>query len=54
MGFRFIIGFIEHLWLVTINNYDTVTDVDTLQVTTAHTNSSQFIVFSLVIGPLYI
>jgi hypothetical protein len=48
--FGFIIGFIEHLWLITINTCDTVTDIDALQVTTAHSNSSQFIVF---ISPSY-
>jgi hypothetical protein len=43
MGFRLVIGFIEHLQNVITNNYDCLTELHTpkITVTTAHIKSSQ-------------
>jgi hypothetical protein len=38
-GFGLDIGFIDHLQVVTTNNYDIVADFHTLQITTAHAKS---------------
>jgi hypothetical protein len=42
-GFGLVIGFIEHLQNVTTNNYDSLTELHTpeITVTTAHIKSSQ-------------
>jgi hypothetical protein len=42
-GFRFVVGFIEHLQNITTNNYDSLTELYTpmITVTTAHIKSSQ-------------
>jgi hypothetical protein len=40
MGF-WIIGFIDHLQVATTNNYNTIADFHTLQISTAHAKSSQ-------------
>jgi hypothetical protein len=50
MGFGLIIGFIERLYLVTTNNYNTFTDLHTVQITTANTKSSQSPVSSPIIA----
>jgi hypothetical protein len=46
MGFRLVTGFIEHLYtqLITTSNYNTITDLHTLQITTVHVSLS-FTVF---------
>jgi hypothetical protein len=36
MGFRFVIGFINNLQVVTTNNYYTITDFRTFQSTVVH------------------
>jgi hypothetical protein len=43
MGFGLVNGFIEHLRNITTNNYESVTELQTLKitVTTAHLKSSQ-------------
>jgi hypothetical protein len=46
MGFRLVIGFIEHLQTVTTSNYSAMADSHTLQFITARTTSSQSAVFS--------
>jgi hypothetical protein len=43
MGFGLVIGFIEHLQIVTTSNYSAITNSHTLQFTTEHTKSSQFV-----------
>jgi uncharacterized PurR-regulated membrane protein YhhQ (DUF165 family) len=43
MGFGLVIGFIEHLQIVTTSNYSATANSHTLKFTTAHTNSSQFV-----------
>jgi hypothetical protein len=48
--FRLVIGFIEHLQIVTTSNYSTNTNSHTLQFTTAHMKSSQSAVSSLVVA----
>jgi hypothetical protein len=50
MGFRLVIGFIEHLQIVTTNNCSTIANSHTLQFTAACTKSSQSAVSSLVIA----
>jgi hypothetical protein len=35
------IGFIDHLQIVTTSNYNTIANLHTLQITTAHTKPSQ-------------
>jgi hypothetical protein len=44
MGFELIIAFIEHLKLVTTNNYNILTDIDTVYATkiTVYKKSSFF------------
>jgi hypothetical protein len=42
MGFRQVIGFIEHVELLTTGNYNDFTDLHNVQVTTAHAKSSVF------------
>jgi hypothetical protein len=39
-GFGLDIGYIDHFQVVTTNNYYTVADFHTLQITTAHAKSS--------------
>jgi hypothetical protein len=41
MGFELEIGFIDHLQLITTSNCNTIADLHTLQITTAHAKSSQ-------------
>jgi hypothetical protein len=41
------IGFIDHLQIVTTNNYNTISDFHTLQITTAHAKFFQPAVSSL-------
>jgi hypothetical protein len=48
MGVGFIIEFTECLCLVTTDNYNVLTNLHTLQITTAHTKSSQTAMSSLV------
>jgi hypothetical protein len=45
-GFGLEIGFIDHLQAVTINNHNTIANVHTLQITTAHTKTFQSAVFT--------
>jgi hypothetical protein len=54
MGFGLVIGFIEHLLIVTTSNCNTVTSSHTLQFTTARMKSFQFlkICASLISHPL--
>jgi hypothetical protein len=52
MEFGLVIGFIEHLQIITTSNYSTVTNSHTLQFTAAHTKSSQSAVSSQVDVPL--
>jgi hypothetical protein len=40
-GFGLKIGFIDHLQVVTTNNYNTGANFHNLQITTAHANSFQ-------------
>lgn len=40
MGFKLIIGFIEHLQLLTTDNYNSLIDLQNLQITTASTKSA--------------
>jgi hypothetical protein len=42
MGFWLEIGFIYHLRIVTTSNYNTIANLHTLQITTAHAKPSQF------------
>jgi hypothetical protein len=51
MGFGLVIEFTERLQLVTTNNYNILTSLHTLQITTAHTRS-QSLMPSLAIGRL--
>jgi hypothetical protein len=48
-GFGLLIGFIEHLQIVTASNYSTVADSHILQITTARTKSFQFALSSPVV-----
>jgi hypothetical protein len=43
MGFGLVIGFIDHLQVVTISNYNSLTELHTqnITVTTAHIKSCQ-------------
>jgi hypothetical protein len=41
MGFGLIIGFIQHLQIIITSNCTAITNLDTLQFTTARTKSSQ-------------
>jgi hypothetical protein len=41
MGFGFEIQFIGHLQIVTTSNYSAIADLQTLQITGAHTKFSQ-------------
>jgi hypothetical protein len=50
MGFGLVIGFIEHLEIVTTSNYSAVTKSYTLQFTTTRSKSSQSAVSSEVIA----
>jgi hypothetical protein len=45
-----IAEFIERLWFVNTNNYNSLTNLNTLQITTAHIKSSQYAMSSLVIA----
>jgi hypothetical protein len=47
MGFRFVIWFVDHLWIITTKNYSVITNLHTLQFTVAH---AKFSVFSLGIA----
>jgi hypothetical protein len=49
MVFELVTGFIEHLQIVTTNNYSAIANSHTLQFTTARINSSQSAVSSLVV-----
>jgi hypothetical protein len=42
-GFRLLIGFIDHLQLLTTSNYSTLANSCTRLLTTAHAKSSQFV-----------
>jgi hypothetical protein len=48
-GFGFLIGFTEHLQIVTTSNYSYTTNSHSLQYTTARTKSSQSAVSSPVV-----
>jgi hypothetical protein len=37
MGFGLEVGFIDHVLIVTMSDYNTVANLHTLQITTAHT-----------------
>jgi hypothetical protein len=50
MWFRLVIGFIEHLQIVTIRNYSAVASSHTMQVTRECTESSQYAVSSAVVA----
>jgi hypothetical protein len=50
MGFGLVIGFIEHLHIVTTSNYSASAYSHTLQFTTARTKSSQSTVPSPVVA----
>jgi hypothetical protein len=50
LGFWSVIGFIEHLQIVTTSNYSAVANSHTLQFTTVCTNSSHSAVSSPVIA----
>jgi hypothetical protein len=49
MGFGLVIGFNEHLQLVSTSNYNTAADLHTEQITTAHTAPS--CACTLVVAP---
>jgi hypothetical protein len=48
MGFPLVIGFTEHLQIVPTSNYSATANSHTLQLTTAHSKSSQLAVSSPV------
>jgi hypothetical protein len=50
VGFGLVVGFIEHLQIITTNNYSAVTNSHTIQFTMACTKSSQSAVSSPVIA----
>jgi hypothetical protein len=50
MEWFIVIGFIEHLQIVTTSNYSAVTNSHTLQFTTVHTESSQPAISSPVVA----
>jgi hypothetical protein len=50
MGFGLVIGFIEHLQIVSTSNSSTIGNSHTLQFTTACTKSSQSAVSSWVVA----
>jgi hypothetical protein len=50
MGFGLIIGFTEHLQIVTTSNYSAIANSHTLQLTSACTKSSQSTVSSPVVA----
>jgi hypothetical protein len=50
MGFGLVIGFIEHLQIVTASNYRVIANSDALQFTTACAKSSQSAVSTLVVA----
>jgi hypothetical protein len=43
MGFGLVIGFTDHLQIVTTSNYNAIANSHTQQFTTAHIKSSQFV-----------
>jgi hypothetical protein len=47
MGLGLVIGFIEHLQIITTSNYSDIANSHTLQFTTTRTKSSQSAEFSL-------
>jgi hypothetical protein len=49
MGFGLVIGFIEHLQIVTTSNYSAIDNLHNLQFTTACTKSPQSAVSSPVV-----
>jgi hypothetical protein len=49
-GLGLVIGFIEHLQIVTTHNYSAITNSHNLQFTTARTKSSQYAVASPVVA----
>jgi hypothetical protein len=49
MRFGLVIGFMEHLQIITISNYCAITNSHLLQFTTAHTESSHSAVSSPVV-----
>jgi hypothetical protein len=50
VGFGLVIGFIDHIQIVTTSNYNTITNSHNQQFTTAHTKSSQSAVSSPVVN----
>jgi hypothetical protein len=48
-GFGFVIGFIQSLHILIISNYSTLASSYTQQLSTAHTKSSQSVMFSPVV-----
>jgi hypothetical protein len=54
MGFGLVIGFTEHLQIVTTSHYSAIANSHTLQFTTARIKSSQSVVSSQVVAWLRI
>jgi hypothetical protein len=50
MGFGLVIGFTEHLQIITTSNYSAIANSHILQFTTARTKSSQSDVHSPVVA----
>jgi hypothetical protein len=50
MGFILVIGFIEHLQIVTTSTYSSIANSHTLKFTIVHIKSSQSVVFSPVVA----
>jgi hypothetical protein len=50
MGFGLVIGFIEHLYIVTTSDYSATANSQTLQFTTARTKPSQSAVSSPIVS----
>jgi hypothetical protein len=46
MGFGLILGFIERLWLINTNYFNTFNNLHTLQITIAHAKPWSAIVFT--------